>query len=199
MNKQEFLAQLRSALSGLPEEDVIERLTFYSEMIDDRMEDGLPEEDAVRAIGSVDALVPQILADIPLSRLVKQKIPPKNKLSAWAVILLALGSPIWLCLLLALFAVVLSLTAAFWAVLISLWAVFAAIVICAPACAAAGVAYAVRGDCLSGFALIGAGLICAGLAVFLFFGCRAASKGVLMLTRFLALRLKNCFIKKEVA
>ena len=199
MNKQEFLAQLRSALSGLPEEDVIERLTFYSEMIDDRMEDGLPEDAAVRAIGSVDALVPQILADIPLSRLVKQKIPPKNKLSAWAVILLALGSPIWLCLLLALFAVVLSLTAAFWVVLISLWAVFAAIVICAPACAAAGVAYAVRGDCLSGFALIGAGLICAGLAVFLFFGCRAASKGVLKLTRFLALRLKNCFIKKEVA
>lgn len=199
MNKQEFLAQLRSALSGLPEEDVSERLTFYGEMIDDRMEDGLPEEDAVRAIGSVDALVPQILADIPLSRLVKQKIPPKNKLSAWAVILLALGSPIWLSLLIAFFAVFFSLYVVFWAVLISFWAVFAAIVICAPACAAASIAYAVRGDCLSGFALIGAGLICAGLAVFLFFGCRAASKGVLKLTRFLVLRLKNCFIKKEVA
>ena len=47
MNKQEFLAQLRKGLSGLPKEDIDERLTFYSEMIDDRMEDGIPEETAV--------------------------------------------------------------------------------------------------------------------------------------------------------
>ena len=30
MSKQEFLAQLRKGLSGLPQDDIEERLTFYS-------------------------------------------------------------------------------------------------------------------------------------------------------------------------
>ena len=37
MNKQEFLTQLRQGLSGLPQDDIEKRLTFYSEMIDDRI------------------------------------------------------------------------------------------------------------------------------------------------------------------
>ena len=44
MNKQEFLAGLRKGLSGLPQEDIEERLLFYSEMIDDRIEEGMEEE-----------------------------------------------------------------------------------------------------------------------------------------------------------
>ena len=47
MNKQEFLARLQKGLSGLPGEEIEEHLAFYSEMIDDRMEDGIPEETAV--------------------------------------------------------------------------------------------------------------------------------------------------------
>ena len=109
MNKQEFLAQLRKGLSGLPKDDIDERLTFYSEMIDDRMEDGIPEETAVREIGTVDVLVSQIIADIPLGKLVKEKITPKEKLKAWEIVLLVLGSPIWLSLLIVAFNVIFSL------------------------------------------------------------------------------------------
>ena len=79
MNKQEFLMKLRKALSGLPKDDIDERLTFYSEMIDDRMEDGIPEETAVCEIGTVDEIVAQIIADISLTKLVKEKISPKIK------------------------------------------------------------------------------------------------------------------------
>ena len=59
MNKQEFLMQLRKGLSYMPQEDIEERLTFYSEMIDDRMEEGLSEEDAVLAVGPVDDIISQ--------------------------------------------------------------------------------------------------------------------------------------------
>lgn len=59
MNKQEFLKELRGRLAGLPEEDIDERLTFYGEMIEDRMEEGLSEAEAVSAIGSVDEIVTQ--------------------------------------------------------------------------------------------------------------------------------------------
>ena len=61
MNKQDFLKELSRALSGLPREDLEERLAFYSEMIDDRMEDGLSEEEAVADIGSIDEAASQII------------------------------------------------------------------------------------------------------------------------------------------
>ena len=95
MNKQEFLEQLRKGLSGLPQNDIEEGLTFYSEMIDDRMDEGLSEEEAVSAIGSVDEIVKQVVADIPLAKIAKESIKPKRRLSAGEIVLLALGSPIW--------------------------------------------------------------------------------------------------------
>ena len=50
MNKTEFLNELKDGLSGLPREDVEERLSFYGEMIDDRVEEGMTEEEAVAGI-----------------------------------------------------------------------------------------------------------------------------------------------------
>lgn len=199
MNKQEFLAQLRNGLSGLPKEDADERLSFISEMIDDRMEEGVTEEAAVKEIGSVDALVSQIIAEIPLGKLVKEKIAPKRKLKAWEIVLLALGSPIWLSLLIAAAAVLLSVTAALWSCCAAAWAAFAALAVCGPAGMAAGGYFVATGSVPAGLAAISAGIAGAGIAVFLFFACRAATKGLVSLTGKFALWTKNCFIKKEVA
>ena len=98
MNKQEFLSVLRKGLSGLPQDDIEERLTFYSEMLDDRIEEGLSEEAAVAAIGDAEEVVRQAVADIPLAKIAKERIRPKRRLKAWEIVLLALGSPIWLSL-----------------------------------------------------------------------------------------------------
>ena len=68
MNKNEFLLKLKKGLRGLPQADIDERLTFYSEMIDDRMEEGLTETEAVEAIGSVNDVTAQILAETPLTK-----------------------------------------------------------------------------------------------------------------------------------
>ncbi len=197
MNKQEFLEQLRKGLSGLPKDDISERLTFYGEMIDDRMEEGVPEETAVREIGTVDELVSQSIADIPLGKLVKETITPKKKLKAWEIVLLALGSPIWLSLLIAVLAVILSVYVVLWSAIVALWAVFTAFAACGLAGIAAGVYFAVGGNVLTGIAVIGAGIACAGLSVFLFFGCMAATKGILKLTKKLSVFIKNRFVKKE--
>ena len=74
MNKQEFLTDLRNALSGLPRREIEERVTFYSEMIDDRMEEGMSEEEAVAGTGTVEEVRTQIVADIPLQKLVMERI-----------------------------------------------------------------------------------------------------------------------------
>ena len=74
MTKVEFLAELRAALAGLPEADIEKSLDFYSEMIDDRVEDGLPEEEAVAALGSIEDIKTQILKDIPITKIIKEKV-----------------------------------------------------------------------------------------------------------------------------
>ena len=107
MRKQEFLSQLQKGLIGLPQEDIEEQLVFYSEMIEDRIEEGLPEEEAVAAIGPVEEVVSQIVAETPFSKLVKERIKPKRALRAWEIVLLVLGSPLWLSLLIGAFAVLL--------------------------------------------------------------------------------------------
>ena len=47
MNKIEFMQKLKDGLAGLSPKDREEQLNFYSEMIDDRIEEGLSEEEAV--------------------------------------------------------------------------------------------------------------------------------------------------------
>ena len=94
MNKQEYLESIRSRISAMPADDVNRFMDYYSEMIDDRVEDGLSEEEAVADMGSPDAAVEQILEDMPLTKLVKEKIKPKHELKAWEVVLIVLGSPV---------------------------------------------------------------------------------------------------------
>lgn len=197
MNKQEFLAQLGARLSGLPKQEVEERLRFYGEMIDDRMEDGLSEQEAVRDIGSVDDIVSQILSEIPLAKLAKEKIRPKRKLRAWEIVLIAVGSPIWFSLLIAAFAVILSLYIVLWSVIIAFWSVFVSFAACAPVGILMGVVYICGGNGLAGIFIISCGLTLAGLAIFAFFGCMEATKGTLLLTKKIALGIKRRMIKKE--
>ena len=80
MTKTEFLDELRSRLSGLPQSDLDERLLYFREMIDDRMEDGLTEEEAVSDIGSVDEIVDHIMEETPLSKLVRENAKRKRSL-----------------------------------------------------------------------------------------------------------------------
>lgn len=195
MNKQELLARLRAGLTGLPPEDVAERLTFYSEMIDDRIEEGLSEENAVAAVGFVDEIVAQIIADTPLTRIARERMRPKGR-RGLGTVLLILGSPVWLSLGIAVAAVAFSLYASLWAVLVSLWAVFVSLAAGFVGGVSAAVVFSVGGHVASGVALLAAGLVCAGLSIFAFFGCRAATAGLLWLTKKAGLWLKCCFVRK---
>lgn len=197
MTKQEFLAALRDGLSGLPQSDIEEHLGFYAEMIEDRMEDGLTEEEAVAAVGSVEDIAAQIVADTPLTRLVSVKIKPNRRLSAWEIVLLVLGSPIWLSLLIAVFAVALSLYVVLWSVVVSLWSVFVALAASALGVLVGGVVFLCYSYTSAGLVCIAASLVCAGLSIFAFYGCKAATKGGGWLTKKMALFIKTCFIRKE--
>lgn len=199
MTKQEFLDELRSKLSGISQEDAEERIAFYSEMIDDRIEEGLSEEEAVRDIGDIDSIVSQILSDISLVKLVKKKIKPKRRLEAWEIVLIILGAPIWVTVLVSVLSVILSVYAAVWSVIVSLWAVFGTFCGCGAAGLLSGIGIVFDGDPLSGVVLIGAGLVCGGLAILMYFGCDGATKGIIGLTKKGVLAIKKCFVRGEDA
>lgn len=198
MNKQEFLKQLRDGLNGLPGEEIEERITFYSEMIDDRMEEGLSEEEAVAEIGPVDGIVSQAVEDIPFTKYIKDRITSKRKLSTLEIVLLVLGSPIWLSLLIVLFSVVFSVNIVLGAVIISLWAVFGALVACGVSGILGGIGFLITGYGISGMVMIAAAFICVGISIYLFFGCKMATQGLYMLIKKYLLGIKKCFIKREV-
>ena len=104
MTKKEFLSELRSKLQGLPPADIDERVSFYEEMINDRIDEGKSEEEAISEIGSVDDIVREIAKDTPLVKLVKEKMKPKRRVKAWEIVLLVVGFPLWFPLLITIIA-----------------------------------------------------------------------------------------------
>ena len=199
MNKQEFLAQLRRGLRGLPQEDIEERLTFYGEMIDDRVEDGLSEAEAVAEIGNVGEIVSQIPADTPLTSLVKEKIRPKSPIKPWVIALLILGFPLWFPILISVISIILAAYIVVWSVIISLWAIFISVIAGALSGVVLAIYFVICGKALTALAILAVALLCAGTAILMFFGCLAVTKGVIWLTKKAAVGLKHMLVGKEAS
>ncbi|MDO5541028.1 MAG: DUF1700 domain-containing protein [Eubacteriales bacterium] len=197
MNKFEFLALLRERLEGLPKEDIEKSLDYYSEMIDDSVEDGLTEAAAVSAIGPVDEIVSQILMETSLPKLVKAKVKPQKALRIWEIVLLVLGSPVWIPLLLAAGCIVLSLYIVLWSGIIVL---YAGVVSCA-AGAAGGVfgaaALAGTSHFFQAVLFLGGGLIFVGITILFSLGVNQIAKGAAILSKQILFGIKACFIRKE--
>lgn len=195
MTKLEFLDELKQKLSLIPQIDTKERLQFYEEIIDDKIEEGLSESEAVEETGSVEDVFLQIISDIPLSNLVKEKVKSKRKLNILAIILIILGIPVWLPILLSLLTEILALYAVMWVLILSLWAVF--IALCAGAIGGAGLCalFILKGNTFTGIAMLSMGIICAGLSIFMFFGCKAVTKYAFILTKKIVLGIKKRLVK----
>lgn len=197
MSKIEFLNALRKELKELSENDINQYTQYYSEMIDDMIEDGLSEDNAVAAIGSIDEITAQITEEV--SRSVTKEPIAKRKLKAWEIVLLAAGSPVWFSLLVAAFAVVISLLAAGGSVIISFYAASLAF----GASAFGSIPYSIfmftKGNTAGGIFLLGAGLICAGLAIFAFAGTNKLAKLYIKLCKKTFTWLTSCLKRKENA
>lgn len=194
MSKAEFLKDLREFLSCLPKAEIESRLNFYSEMIDDRIEEGIPEEQAVREIGPANVIATQAIVELSNRKREKEAAKIKHSRKGWEIALIAIGSPIWLSLLISFAAVVFSVTLALF---VSLWAVEISFAAGALAGVCALVLLLIQGNFAGAFLLFGAGLVCAGLSVLLLKVCKVASIGLLDFTKMFASKLKSMFTVKE--
>ncbi len=183
MNKEQFLIELASALAGLPEEDIEKSLEYYSEMIDDRIEEGLSEEAAVAEVGSIDEIRAQIIKDTPLPKIIKERVKPKRSFRGWEIAVIIIGFPLWFPLLISAAAVIFSVYVTLWSVIVAFFAVDIAFFAAALAGILASLPIFIIGNAASGLFLIGAGLLCAGFGILWLFLCIGTVKGMVWLTK----------------
>ena len=128
MNKTQFCALLENKLKPyLSPKEMYKTLNFFEEMIDDRIDEGLSEEEAVSQVGDIDIIVDQILDEHNIGkkqtklvwRFVPRKIPTELGfiitvllLPVWITIF-ALGASLFIVILSIIFSIVLTIIAIF--------------------------------------------------------------------------------------
>ena len=203
MSRDAFIGELRHRMAGLPQEIVDRTVEYYSELVADSVEDGLSEEEAVSRLGSIDEIVANVVKDTPLTQIVQTRVQEKKAkgVSAWVIVLLVLGAPVWLPLLIAGLVVILALFIALWAVVIALWAAVAAVILTGIAAMAGGVIELVRVHLAQGLVLLGGGLMCLGLCALLYLLRKLITVGPVKLCKWIWTGIKSLFVgrKGEIA
>lgn len=193
----EFLRRLEAGLAPLGESERSDALLYYSEMIRDRIEDGMMEEEAVAAVGSPEELARDRLAVQPLPVLVKQRIKKEKKRSGALVTVLAIvGFPVWLPLLIVFLAVVLVVYVVIWSVIAVMFAVDLAFAVSSVACLIGGV-WMLWHNPLLALYCFAAALLLAGLAILFFFAAKGAAKGLIKLSALIGRGIKRMIIGKK--
>ena len=195
MNKEEFLTELGDRLSGLPRDAVEDRLSYYGELVDLRMEGGMTEAQAVASIGTLNETVGQIMSEIPLTKLMKRTMAQQKETHLWKILLLVLTFPIWFSLLISLFAIVLSIGITFWALVIAFFFTGIAIVAAAVFGLFVAAGYVFMGKPMGGVFFVGVSLILAGLSIVFFLLSIGLARGLVWLTARIALSVKSLFVK----
>jgi len=123
MNKNEFLSALSGKLATLPQAEIQKSLEFYRESIEERIEEGMTEVEAVASLEDLDIIAERIIYETPLPVLMKERMKPKGGMTIGIVVLLILGFPVWFPLLLAFGISIAAIYIAIWSIIISLYAV----------------------------------------------------------------------------
>lgn len=91
MNKSEFMNELEHCLSKLDKEETSKFLLYYDEMIEDYMENGYSEMEAVNKIGNPRNIANDILDNLNTSR----KTEDTSESRRFNRALVILGFPLW--------------------------------------------------------------------------------------------------------
>jgi len=197
MKKNEFLAALEDRLACIPAYDTASSLEYYAEMIDDRIEDGLSEEEAVAAVGSPQKIAERIISELPPTQTGKAAEQKSRTHGAGEILLLILGAPLWLPLLLAAAVVLLAIYIVLWAAVISIYALTVSLGACSVAFLGMAFLIFLQGNPLPATALIGFSLTCAGLCILFGIGSHCTARGLVRGTSRIFSKLKSAAEKKE--
>lgn len=193
MNKQQFLGSVRLRLAGLPQADVERYLDYIREMIDDRMEDGLSEEEAVAAMGSPEYVASQLLMDAPPARQEPAK-KPRRDLEAWQVVLIVLGAPIWAPVLFGVLMALFGITVSLFATLFGLYCAAGGLIAAGLGLVFAGPVQVAMPDLLF---LLAAGFFLMGLGLLWILALNWVDRMIIRFCKWLYRKIRGLFSRKE--
>lgn len=201
MNKAEFLKELKNKISDMPYSEVEKTLSFYAESIDDRIEDGMSEDEAVFCLGDIDAIAKEIRADLPITTLIGKKVQQSRDRASnktlWIVLAIC-GIPFWLPIAAAFAITVLAVYFSIWAVIISIYATVFAFAFAAIGGLISGIICLFTAGLYQGLLFIGASLCLAGLFLVTVRPLFLLCKKMVKLTGVFFKWVKSLFVSKEV-
>lgn len=161
MTKKEYLNQLSAALRPMKRAERSRSVAYFSEVIDDRMEDGSTEDQVVSSMEPVQEAASRILAEAADNGTMKKQ------LGVWAIVLIVLGFPVWFPLLATVAVLIITLYATIWILIAAVFIISVSFALCGiiGALAMLGMAVAVPFPAVMSF---GAGLMLSGIGVALF-------------------------------
>ena len=84
MTRAEYLARLRECLALMPAEEREAQLAYYEELFDDMLEDGMSEAEVCERLGAPEDVAAELLAEIPMTTLVKSRVKAGGKPSEYS-------------------------------------------------------------------------------------------------------------------
>lgn len=190
MTKTEFLKQLKKKLRMLPEQERQRVLDYYNELIEDEMEEGHSEADAVSRRGSIADIAEQTLREYVRDHGTAEKgtegnVLPRSGFGKRLTITI-ISFPLWL-----------PLYATGWSVLVSLFAA-------ALSCVLAGIVRLIPSlliattDGAAGWFQVGICITALGFGVLLAFGSWELTRLWLKMSRWLCRGIRYSFHKERV-
>lgn len=174
MTKSQFLDRIKAGIASLPQGDKEKYLEYYSEMVDDRMEEGMTEEGAVADIGSPSDIIAQILREAPSKakeenkeKTITEKLNEHidSDTRPWIIAVVVLTSPIWVPILFGLASGLIGIAAGVFSAIIAFYASAVSVLAAGIACIVKAFFTALTGEII---AYVGAGLLCIGISILLF-------------------------------
>lgn len=193
MNKREYLDRLTELLACLPPDQRIESVSFYAEMIDDRVEEGMTEEEAVAALDAPGVAAEAILDDLPAVPRAVAKTRRKSRVLLWAIVII--GWPVLLPIAVSFVLAAVLIYLAIWLCAVCVWVVAIGLLIGLPlgiVCAFWGVA---AGNVPFAVVEFGAALLCGALGALCLRGAFVATRQFARLSRIWAAKALSPFVK----
>ncbi len=178
------------------------RLLSMTNAFDDRIEDGMSEQEAVANLGEIERIAENIVTGISIPSLVKEKIKTSHEKSRnktlWFVLAIC-GFPVWVPLVIAFSAVILAVYVVIWSAIVTLYATLAALAVSGIGGIISGAVCCINADSATGIAVIGMSIASIGLFVMSFKPVLWITKKLIELTERFIKKIKSLFISRKEA
>lgn len=186
MTEKEYLKELKRNLSALKRSDRNSLIEFYKEMIEDKIENGKTEREAIAELEPADAVAKRTLAEYGID---EEELNKRKKINGMTLALVIIGSPLWISLAIAALAVVLAVAISILAIIISIASACIGVTLSSPFFLVMGI-ITVFSDVGTGLIAIGYGLSAAALGIL-------AVTGIYKLIAYIVKKIKEIIIRNK--